>query len=368
MSMRVILFLSALTVIGGCIPLNAVFYAEPDGKDIHRFAYSEIQASDTCFEFKDDTSKIGATIKVNEWGSGTPYFVSLDALCSAHTVRSFLVIRNDTVLYSFYGKEIAPETLHASFSVAKSFTSALIGIAIDEGLISGVREKVVQYIPELAEVAGAEDLRIEHLLNMTSGIRYSLQTDAVLYYGKNTLKALKHIEFSSKPGTKQEYLNINIHLLGLVLHRVTRKLPAEYLTDKLWKPLGMCSDAQWTKDRKGENLTFCCMGATALDYAKFGRLYLNKGDWNGKQLVSKEWCEKSVERDTTEGSSFGYNYCWHIGEKEYGDYMADGLYKQHIYVQPSKKIIIVLMADRENPLKAERVMWRNVFHQVVDQL
>jgi CubicO group peptidase (beta-lactamase class C family) len=203
---------------------------------------------------------------------------------------------------------------------------------------------------------------------MTSGIRYSLQADAVLYYGNNTLKALKHVEFSSKPGTKQEYLNINIHLLGLVLHRVTRKLPAEYLTDKLWKPLGMCSDALWTKDRKGENLTFCCMGATALDYAKFGRLYLNKGDWNGKQIVSKEWCEKSVERDTTEGSSFGYNYCWHIGEKEYGDYMADGLYKQHIYVQPSKKIIIVLMADRENPLKAERVMWRNVFHQVVDQL
>jgi CubicO group peptidase (beta-lactamase class C family) len=179
---------------------------------------------------------------------------------------------------------------------------------------------------------------------------------------------LKQVEFSSKPGTNQEYLNINIQLLGLVLHRITGKLPAEYLTDKLWKPLGMCSDAQWTKDRKGENLTFCCMGATALDYAKFGRLYLNKGDWNGKQIVSKEWCEKSVERDTTEGSSFGYNYCWHIGEKEYGDYMADGLYKQHIYVQPSKKIIIVLMADRENQLKAERVMWRNVFHQVVDQL
>jgi CubicO group peptidase (beta-lactamase class C family) len=130
----------------------------------------------------------------------------------------------------------------------------------------------------------------------------------------------------------------------------------------------MCTDAVWTKDKKGENLTFCCMGASALDYAKFGRLYLNKGNWEGEQIIPTDWYEKSIARDTTEGSSFGYNYCWHIGEKAYDDYMADGLYKQHIYIQPSKNIIIVMMANKENFLKAERTRWRNVFRQVVDQL
>jgi CubicO group peptidase (beta-lactamase class C family) len=75
-----------------------------------------------------------------------------------------------------------------------------------------------------------------------------------------------------------------------------------------------------------------------------------------------------VARDTTEGSSFGYNYGWHIGEAEYGDFMADGMYKQHVYVHPGKNIIIVLLCDRENALKAERTQWRNVFKQVVDQL
>ena len=368
MKIRSGLFLFAIVVLSGCIPLRAVFYGQPDGKDILRFPHSELKASGNCFEFNADVSNTGRKIKVNDWGSGTPYFVSLDELCNAHKVRSFLVIRNDTLLYEFNRKDIQPNTLHASYSVAKSFTSALIGVAIEEGVITGVREKVVKYIPELAEIDGAENLLIEHLLNMTSGIRYNLKTDAVIYYGNDTKKTLKHIAFSSKPGTRQEYLNINIQLLGLILHRATGKMPAEYMSEKLWKPLGMCSDAIWTKDRKGENLTFCCMGATALDYAKFGRLYLNKGNWNGKQIISQKWYEQSIARDTTEGSSFGYNYCWHIGEKEYGDFMADGMYKQHIYVQPDKNIVIVLMADRENLLIAERIRWRNLFQQVVDQL
>ena len=85
-------------------------------------------------------------------------------------------------------------------------------------------------------------------------------------------------------------------------------------------------------------------------------------------MVPAEWVERSVSRDTTNGSSFGYNYNWHIGEKAYGDYMADGMYKQHIYVHPEKNIIIVLLCNKDNPLRAERVRWRHVFRQVVDQL
>ena len=157
-------------------------------------------------------------------------------------------------------------------------------------------------------------------------------------------------------------------MLGLILQRATGKKPSEYLTDKIWKPLGMCSNATWTVDKKGNDLTYCCMGATALDYAKFGRLFLNKGNWDAKQIVSSDWVNKSVARDTTEGSSFGYNYCWHIGEKAYGDFMADGLYKQHIYVHPDKNVIIVSMCNSEKKLKAERIRWRHVFRQIVDQL
>ena len=189
-----------------------------------------------------------------------------------------------------------------------------------------------------------------------------------MYYGNDVTRTLKHVEFEHEPGTYQEYINLDVQLLGLILHRATGMKPSEYLSEKVWKPIDMCSDAIWTTDKKGEDKTFCCMGATALDYAKFGRLYLNNGNWNGTQIVPEAWVEKSVSRDTTNGSGFGYNYNWHIGEKAYGDYMADGMYKQHIYVQPEKKIVIVLMCNRDDKVAAERVRWRHVFRQIVDQL
>ena len=108
--------------------------------------------------------------------------------------------------------------------------------------------------------------------------------------------------------------------------------------------------------------------ATTLDYAKFGRLFLNRGMWNGNHIVSENWFDDCIKRDTTEGSSWNYNHSWHIGLKEYGDFMAIGLYKQHIYVNPKKNLIIVALNDRENKLIAERLNWWYIFRQIADQL
>ncbi len=365
---KTLLLSAVILLFAGCIPFKSVFLGAPDKNDIKRFPSSPITSGEACFSFHNDVSGIAKRIKVNEWGSGSPYFVGLDELAANHATRSLLVIKNDTLLYQYYGEGTEANDLNASYSVAKSFTSALIGIAIGEGLIKDENQLVTDFLPELRSIEGAETLTIRHLLNMTSGIKYKLQTDAVLYYGRDVRKTLKHIEFTSKPGTFQEYLNINIQMLGLIIEEATGKKPSAYLSEKVWKPTAMCSDATWTVDKKGNDLTYCCLGATALDYAKFGRLYLNNGIWNGKQVVPKSWVEKSIARDTTEGSSFGYNFCWHIGEAAYGDYMADGMYKQHIYIQPEKEVIIVLMCNAENRLKAERVRWRNVFRQIVDQL
>jgi len=365
---RIGLFMVMGLILNGCVPFNAVIHGIPDEKDILRFASTPLLAGDTCFQFHRDETGIGQRIKVNEWGSGIPFFMPLEELMARHAVRSMVVIRNDTILYEGYGKGMSATDVHASYSVAKSFTSALIGIAISEGDIGSVREMVTTHIPELKGITGAEYLRIEHLLNMTSGIRNTMRNNAIIYYGRDVKKALGQVEFAHTPGTFQEYINLNVQLLGIILHRATGMMPADYMTRKLWQPLGMCANGLWTRDKHGENLTFCCMGATALDYAKFGRLYLHRGQWNGKSIIDEQWVNRSVTRDTTEGSSFNYNYGWHIGDAAYGDYMADGMYKQYIYVQPSKNIIIVLLCNRENALKAERTQWRNIFHQVVDQL
>ena len=90
--------------------------------------------------------------------------------------------------------------------------------------------------------------------------------------------------------------------------------------------------------------------------------------WGNNRIFSEEWYHKSIRRDTSEGSSFNYNYCWHIGLKEYGDFMAIGLYKQHIYINPQKNISMVLLNNKENKLLAERVNWWYVFRQIVDRL
>ena len=355
-------------LFSGCALMRGVFLGFPDNKDIHRFPSNTIEADEECFQFIEDANGVASNMKVTDWSSGSPYFVTLDQLNESRPVRSMLIIRNDTLLYDFYGQKTTSTDLNPSYSVAKSFTSALIGIAISEGYIESVNQKVVDFIPELEGVQMAEKLHVEHLLNMTSGFKLKLKTDAELYYGNDVTNTLKHVEFAHEPGTYQEYINLDVQLLGLILHRATGKNPSEYLSEKIWKPINMCSNASWTRDKKGEDKTFCCMGATALDYAKFGRLFLNNGNWNGKQVVPAGWVEQSVSRDTTNGSSFGYNYNWHIGEKAYGDYMADGMYKQHIYVHPEKNIVIVLMCNRDNKLAAERVRWRHVFRQIVDQL
>lgn len=358
-----------LLLFNSCTPFKSIFLGKPDDKDINRSDYAVIEASDNCFEFKRAEKQLGGDIKINDWTTDIPFFVPLESFVQTHKIRSFLIIQNDSIKFEHYGEKFNASTLHSSYSIAKSFTSALIGIAIEEGFIKGEQEKVIDYIPELANTPQAEKLTIEHLLNHTSGIKYSLAIDGKIYYGRNALNALDRIKFEHEPGTKQHYLNINVELLGIILKRATKMAPSKYLEEKIWKPIGMCSNGIWSIDKKNElEKTFCCMGATTLDYAKFGRLFLNEGVWGGQQIISKDWYDKSIRRDTTEGSSFNYNYCWHIGLKEYGDFMAIGMYKQHIYINPEKKLIIAVFNDGEKALKAERVNWWYIFRQIADQL
>ena len=352
-----------------CIPPRALFLVNPDEKDIARFNSAIIHSGNECFEFKKEHPLSGKNIKIDDWTKDIPFFMPLDKFAPSHKIRSLLIIQNDTIKYEYNSDKVNNKTLHASYSIAKSFTSTLIGIAIDEGHIQSEKEVVIKYIPELKDEPYAEQLTIEHLLNHTSGIKYNLAMDATIYYGRNSLKALNKIKFECIPGTKQHYLNINSELLGIILKRATGISPSAYLEDKIWKPIQMCANGVWSVDEKNHfEKSFCCIGATALDYAKFGRLYLNKGLWNGNQIISESWYNKSISRDTSNGSSFNYNYCWHVGLKEYGDFMAIGLYNQHIYINPNKKLLIVVFNDKEKALAAERLNWWHFFRQIADQL
>lgn len=361
------IIIACLVVMQGCFPVKAFFLAAPDYKDSKRLPSKAITKSTTPFEFYNGDNKWKNSIKVNDWTTDVPVFSTIEDVVASHNTSALLIIRNDTVLTEYFNDGQDPETKHASYSIAKSFTSALIGIAIQEGFIENVDELVKKYLPHLNFHPYFDKLTIRHLLNHTSGIKYSLAMDAFIYYGVVD-KGIKRIDFDTLPGTQQRYLNINSQLLGMVLESATKTPATQYLQAKFWQPLGMQSDAFWSTDKHGQAKTYCCLNATAFDYAKFGRLYLNNGNWQGKQIINKDWVKQSIAKDTTQGSSFGFNYSWHIGLAGYNDFMAIGLYKQHIYINPDKNLIIVLLNHKEDKLKAERVNWWYVFRQIADQL
>lgn len=221
---------------------------------------------------------------------------------------------------------------------------------------------MVNYIPELKE-NGLEKVTIKHLLQMTSGIAYNesyvnpFGDAATYYYGTDLMKAIKKRKPKIEPGTVFAYSSGDTQLLGLILQRALKnKSITAYLQEKLWQPLGMEYDATWSLDHEnGLEKTFCCINARARDFAKIGRLYLNKGNWNGKQIVSQKWVEESTVADTTHGGWSGYKYQWWLLTPQ-GDYTAQGILGQYIYVHPNKNLVIVRLGKDHGS-----VNWPDIF-------
>ncbi|MGQ2985181.1 serine hydrolase domain-containing protein [Flavobacterium sp.] len=279
---------------------------------------------------------------------------------------AFIIIRNDSIQYENYFKGYKQESVVASFSMAKSVTSILIGCAIDDGLIKSVDEPMVNYIPEL-DHDGMEKVTIAHLLNMKSGIKFNesyvnpFGDAATFYYGRNLRNAIKRRKPDNEPGKEYAYSSGDTQLLGLVLERALKgKTITAYLEEKLWKPLGMEYDATWSLDKEKDGLekTFCCINARARDFAKIGRLYLNKGNWNGRQVVSQQWVEEST-RPGAGGEGF-YKYQWWLEGN--GTYMAKGILGQYIYVDPSKHLLIVRLGEGHGA-----VDWENLFNSLAEK-
>ncbi|MEL1244153.1 serine hydrolase [Flavobacterium sp. DGU11] len=266
-----------------------------------------------------------------------------DYLKGSNTV-AFIIIKNDSIQYEKYFNGYNEESVVASFSMAKSVTSILIGCALDDGLIKSTDEPMVNYIPELNH-DGLEKVTIKDLLDMKSGIHFNesyvnpFGDAATYYYGRNLRRSMYNRKMAHAPGGDFEYSSGDTQLLGFVLERALKgKTITSYLEEKLWKPLGMEYDATWSLDKEKDGLekTFCCINARARDFAKIGRLYLNNGKWNGKQIVSSQWVKEST---TSIPGSEGYTNQWWLNSD--GSYLAKGILGQYIYVNPAKNLIIV---------------------------
>ena len=349
-----LLMIITSTLLTSCQLGRFVFYNFADIKDHKKFQSRPLTANASSFHFQT-TNKGKFPKELNN--------IPFDKYLEDNKTVAFLIIKNDTIQYEKYFKGYDKESIVPSFSMAKSVTSILIGCAIDEGLIKSVDEPITNYIPELKK-NGFDKVTIKHLLQMTSGIKFNesyvnpFGDAASFYYGLNLRKEIGKIKLKTEPGKKFEYVSGNTQLLGLVLERsLKEKTITSYLQDKIWTPLEMEYDASWSIDRKKNGLekTFCCLNARARDFAKIGRLYKNKGNWNGKQIVSQKWVEESTKLDTSEGSANFYQYQWWLPTPN-EDFMAEGILGQFVYVNPSKDLIIVRLGKKEG--KAD---WWTIF-------
>jgi len=377
MNYKLLFLIFSIVILSSCSLLRPIQYgAIPTQKSYKRFPSRTVKNSDSIFNFIKPTKEYGLGKKIgviNKDFNSTN--VNLDSFVKLHKTVSFMIIRKDTILYENYQKNYSDTTKVSSFSVVKPILSTLIGIAIDEGKIKSVEDYLINYLPEFKDKVGFDKIKVRHLLHHTSGIAFSdnkfnpFSDNAEFYWGENLRERILDAEIENAPDKIFKYSSENTMLLALIIEKVTNASVSNYLQEKIWKKLGMEAPAEWSLDRddeKGVEKAFCCLQARTKDFAKFARLYLKEGNWNGEQIVSKEWVKTSTKPHLIGNNKHFYHNNWGIGPLKYGSFFAIGLYGQYLYVYPAKEIIIVRFGDKSTYLHTG--YWNQIFLQIIDQL
>jgi len=298
----------------------------------------------------------GVAFSVDYQWQGKTY--TLDEYFVRSFVLGFLVLKDDHMVLEKYFHESGPNSRFLSNSVAKSILSVMIGRAIESGRIESVNDRVIRYLPDLAQ-SGYEDTTIKNLLEMSSGVKFDeayLNPDSEIgRFGQALLQGTQSfrgfaatIKPKRAPGTQFEYQSVNSEVLGLILERATGKPLHQYLEENLWSKIGVERDAfLYRGPRQTDECAFGCFNATARDYARFGLMALHGGQLNGARIVSDAWMHESTTpsaaflKPSAANGNIGYAYQWWIPAGTEGAFMAMGIYGQMIYVNPRRNVVIV---------------------------
>jgi len=352
--------------------------------DYKLFPYRTIENAPPVFQFP--RAIVGALPVEVEYKDGdTTKRVALNKLLETTGTHAFIVIKDGKLLDERYLNGYQRDSICISRSMAKSFTSALLGIAIDEGYIKSVNDPIVNYLPELKD-RGFDTVTIRNLLTMGSGIRYRIaempwDEDALYFFYPNSRgMLLSDTEIAEPPGQSFHYTDFNVGLLAIVVERTTHRTLSGYLQEKIWEPIGMEYPATWSLDsiQDGFELSHVALNARAIDFAKFGQLFLEKGNWNGRQLISEKWVHESTAPDPADHRPWEtypqwadaggyYKYFWWGNSRGADDYTfeAIGRWGQFIFVAPRANVVIVRTAG---DLGLDIVQWSQVFRYIADSV
>lgn len=341
------------------------------GIDDHRiFPQRKLTAAPLAFQFRENINLDNDSLRVRIGGRKD---ISLAELLEQSETTAFLVVKDDNIVFENYSHGYDRTTPSLSFSMAKSVLSLLVGCALDDGYLLSVDQPVTDFVPELLE-KGFKAVTLKHLLQMTSGIDYAendfpLGLHVRFYYTNRLEQEILNLRLKEPPGRQFVYRSSDAFLLTLALKRALRgKSVTEYTQERIWNSLGMEYDGSWSIDHPVDGLekTGCCLTATARDFAKFGRLYLNKGLWNGQRIVSEDWVKESTRFDTSAGSAWNYQYMWWLVSQERADFMAIGHLGQFLYVSPTAKLIVVRLGKSMGDLSLKE--WKEAFMSLSDNI
>ncbi|PYN09242.1 MAG: serine hydrolase, partial [Candidatus Rokuibacteriota bacterium] len=306
----------------------------------------------------------------------------LDLYLLRNPTTGLLVARDDTILIERYQYGRNDRHRFTSWSMAKTVTSMLVGIAIAEGRIRSVDDPAAAYVPGLVGTEyGRTSLR--DLLQMSSGVRFvenysgrddvaQLARDTFLLRGPGGVEAVTRFNDRAVPaGTKFSYASVETQVLGLVLRNAVGRPVAEYLSEKIWRPIGAEADATWLVDQAGQEATYCCMNAVLRDYARLGLLLAHDGNWRGRRIVPTAWIREATTVRPEQGHLkpgvatpfLGYGYQTWILPGDRRMFLLSGVRGQAILIDPASRLVLVHTAVRKQPAGGSpelRYLWQSL--------
>ena len=276
--------------------------------------------------------------------------VDVDAYMTAQHAAALVIVHNGKVRLEKYGLGFGPDGRWTSFSVAKSFTSTLVGAAIQDGYINSIDDMVSDYIPDLTGSA-YDNVTIRQLLTMTSGVAWNEdyadpQSDVARFNDHTadpgvdvTVSYMRQLPAEAEPGTKWVYKTGETNLIGVLASSAANKPLAEYLSEKIWIPFGMQQDASWMLGSTDHEIGGCCVQAATRDYARFGLFMLGGGVAGGEQVLPEGWINEATTKQVDIGRpGAGYGFQWWTLDD--GAYMAQGIFGQGIFIDPNRQLVI----------------------------
>jgi CubicO group peptidase (beta-lactamase class C family) len=307
----------------------------------------------------------------------------LDAYFESQRTAAMVIVLDGKVVLERYGLGFGSEGKWTSFSVAKSLTSTMVGAAMQDGAIESLDDPVTKYISGL-EGSAYEDVSIQQLLTMTSGVRWDEdytdpQSDVALFNEHQaednldvTVSYMRKLPREAPAGEKWVYKTGETNLIGVLVSEATGKPLAEYLSEKVWQPFGMQQDATWLLGSTGHEISGCCIQAATRDMARFGMFVMGGGEAGGNQVVPDDWFASAISKQAEIGTiGRGYGYQWWTYDD--GTFAAQGIFGQGIFVDPARRLVIASnsnwpVASGQGEYGEERLEFYAAVQRAVDNL